>query len=216
MNEWLNKFEWMDKNKNKDNKTDGSIIYSDGTKVWYKDGKKHREDGPAIIYPDGTKVWYKDGKKHRIDGPAIIYDNGSKFWYQNGMLHREDGPAIERANGIKMWYINGVEITEQEHNKRYKSKTIFTVTMIRNNNSNNRIVGWFENYDKAEYVVLHNVNDIQEHHYIFCVIEEMQGNTSYPGVPETEQWFKWYKNEKRFRPINKPEAYNRVVNFGIG
>ena len=31
MNEWLNKFEWM--GKNKDNKTDGSIIYSDGTKV---------------------------------------------------------------------------------------------------------------------------------------------------------------------------------------
>ena len=32
----------------------------------------------------GTKSWYLNGKRHREDGHAIEWDNGSKFWYLNG------------------------------------------------------------------------------------------------------------------------------------
>ncbi len=55
----------------------------DGTQKWYKDGKRHREDGPAIIYANGRQYWYKDGKRHREDGPAVIWPDGTQYWYIN-------------------------------------------------------------------------------------------------------------------------------------
>ncbi len=59
----------------------GIIEYEIGTKIWYKEGKLHREDGPAIEVWDGTKEWWADGKCHRIDGPAIERTNGTKEWW---------------------------------------------------------------------------------------------------------------------------------------
>ncbi len=50
---------------------------------WYNaDGKQHRDgDLPALIWYEYHKkdreYWYRDGKKHRDDGPAEI-------WYVNG------------------------------------------------------------------------------------------------------------------------------------
>ena len=67
------------------------------------------------VYPEGYKIWYLNGKIHREDGPAIEWANGDKSWYLNGILHREDGPAIEAANGDKSWWINGKQLTEAEH-----------------------------------------------------------------------------------------------------
>ena len=96
-------------------------------KLWYINGKKHREDGPAVEYTNGDKewwindqchredgpaieycykAWYTNGQLHRIDGPAVEYTNGDKEWYLYGILHRLDGPAIENSDGTK-WWING-------------------------------------------------------------------------------------------------------------
>jgi len=59
---------------------------------------------------DGNKYWYRDGKRHREDGPALELANGNKYWYRDGKPHREDGPAIEGANGEKCWFYRGTEI----------------------------------------------------------------------------------------------------------
>ena len=64
---------------------------------------------------DGSKVWYLNGRCHREDGPAIEYANGSKRWYLNGRCHREYGPAIERSNGYKEWYLNDKPYTPSAH-----------------------------------------------------------------------------------------------------
>lgn len=37
------------------------MVKSKDGKEWYRDGERHREDGPAIEYPDGTKFWYRNG-----------------------------------------------------------------------------------------------------------------------------------------------------------
>ena len=37
-------------------------IDSHGNKVWYKNGKYHREDGPAIEYATGDKEWWLNNK----------------------------------------------------------------------------------------------------------------------------------------------------------
>ena len=76
--------------------------------VYYYNDKHQisRLDGPAKEYSNGTKYWYVNGKRHRLDGPAIEWSDGYKAWYIDGKLHRTDGPAIEYSNGIKEWCIN--------------------------------------------------------------------------------------------------------------
>jgi hypothetical protein len=43
------------------------------------------------IYADGSKHWYQNGKRHRDnDQPAVILANGIKQWYQNGEFIKEE------------------------------------------------------------------------------------------------------------------------------
>lgn len=32
----------------------------------------HREDGPAVVWENGCKNYYVNGKLHRLNGPAVI------------------------------------------------------------------------------------------------------------------------------------------------
>jgi hypothetical protein len=41
-----------------------------GTEKWYRNGLRHRDDGPAAIYPDGRRIWFRDGVKVRAEGKA--------------------------------------------------------------------------------------------------------------------------------------------------
>lgn len=99
---------------------------SDGTEVWYKNGKYHKEDGPAIETPDGYYAWYYNGSKHREDGPAVEYKDGTKFWYYNDLYHRVGGPAVYygsvwRKYEIHKWYLYGMEMSEEQYNKVMKT-----------------------------------------------------------------------------------------------
>ena len=68
-----------------------------------------QHDQPSLIRSDGTKFWHKNGQLHRDgDKPAVEYPDGSKFWFQNGELHRDgDNPVIEYADGEKFWCKDG-------------------------------------------------------------------------------------------------------------
>jgi len=35
-------------------------------------------------WPEGIKIWYIDGKRHRNSGPAFESISGQKRWYING------------------------------------------------------------------------------------------------------------------------------------
>jgi outer membrane lipoprotein-sorting protein len=124
---WLNKDDVLHRENDKP-----AVIFADGTKLWIRNGKLHRDNGPAITYPDsmcasvediknmqeytvkidnnGTERWYnKDEKLHRDDDePAAIYYDGTKYWYKNGKLHRENGPAAIFASGYEEYWVNGV------------------------------------------------------------------------------------------------------------
>lgn len=82
--------------------------------IYYKDGKKHKEDGPAVELKDGTKEGWLNGSLHREDGPALANSNGVNEWWRNGVLHREDGPAYENSDGTKEWFLNGLQYSEEE------------------------------------------------------------------------------------------------------
>ena len=72
------------------------------------------------VYDDGTKHWYLNGERHREDGPACEWAYGTKYWYLNGKVHRESGPAIEYVSGSKYWFLNGEQLSEAEFNARTK------------------------------------------------------------------------------------------------
>ena len=88
----------------------GLIVNKYGIKLYYKDDKLHREDGPAVIYSNGNFSYWIDGKKHREGGPAVIYSNGILEYWIEGKLVDEYRPgfgcfepksreeAIERLN----------------------------------------------------------------------------------------------------------------------
>ncbi len=41
----------------------GIVVYEDGSKYWYRDGRLHREDGPAVEFPNGHQGWYLYGMR---------------------------------------------------------------------------------------------------------------------------------------------------------
>ena len=59
-------------------------IFASGTKAWYLNGKRHREDGPAVEYANGDKRWYLNGRalteaefmarKKTCDGKVVTID----------------------------------------------------------------------------------------------------------------------------------------------
>jgi hypothetical protein len=54
-------------------------------------GKVHRSDGPARIMQCGSEYWYKQGLRHRADGPSdkhVMSDGTVKYdWYWEGIEH---------------------------------------------------------------------------------------------------------------------------------
>ena len=49
------------------------------------------------VYADGSKFWYLNNKKHREDGPAAEYSNGEKHWYLNNIQYTESNYKAEMA-----------------------------------------------------------------------------------------------------------------------
>ena len=80
-----------------------------------------------ISYKYGSIFYYKNGKRHRLDGPAIELYNGIKEWYKEGKLHRVDSPAIEYINGYKAYYIEGklINSSSQEEFERIINLKLF-------------------------------------------------------------------------------------------
>jgi hypothetical protein len=94
----------------------GKIVDNTGKITWYKDGLRHRTDGPAVEMTDGIKEWRVNDKLHREDGPAVEHSNGYKSWftngkryleawYQNGLRHRTDGPAVECPDAVSYTHL---------------------------------------------------------------------------------------------------------------
>jgi hypothetical protein len=42
-------------------------------------------DEKLIEYENGTKIYFKNGLRHREDGPAVIYHNGYVEYFLNGI-----------------------------------------------------------------------------------------------------------------------------------
>jgi len=68
----------------------GIVEYANGDKVWYLNGKIHREDGPAVECVDGHKEWRLNGDRHHVYGPAVEWANGNKeYWIYGELVPKE-------------------------------------------------------------------------------------------------------------------------------
>ena len=85
-----------------------AVVRANGDQIWYQHGNYHHDDGPAVLLANGYREWYQHDKRHRIDGPAVILANGDQWWL-NGKRHCDNGPAIVRANGYREWWLNGIK-----------------------------------------------------------------------------------------------------------
>ena len=60
------------------------------SKVYLRDGRKHRENGPAEVRKDGYEAYFWMGLRHRLNGPAVIYPNGIKEYWTHGKFIRRE------------------------------------------------------------------------------------------------------------------------------
>ena len=51
-------------------------------------------------------MWFRNGMRHRDDGPAVVHADGTREWYRNERIHRDNGPAVERPDGTGEWWLN--------------------------------------------------------------------------------------------------------------
>jgi hypothetical protein len=71
-------------------------------------------DNMAITYDNDNnetmRVYTRNGKKHKSDGPAVVYANGDvEYWYEGKLCRIEDEtlPAVDKVD-LKKWYTGGV------------------------------------------------------------------------------------------------------------
>ena len=65
--------------------------------IYYKRGKRHRDDGgPATVLSYKTE-WRVNNKRHRLDGPATIYNLTAgqeiEFWVNKIRYNKDNYPA---------------------------------------------------------------------------------------------------------------------------
>lgn len=85
----------------------GIVVWPTGLKKWFKDGKKHREDGPAVQYPNGIGYWYTHGKfkESPKSGSPSKENMNSTFFFK-------DTPLIKRPK--KSDYIEVLPVSAEE------------------------------------------------------------------------------------------------------
>jgi hypothetical protein len=79
----------------------------EGTLFYFGDqGALHRENGPAVVFVNGCKKWYLNGKLHRLSGPAIIWasDNQSddEYYLFGRRFTMDQFYAIVKLNNTKI------------------------------------------------------------------------------------------------------------------
>lgn len=136
--EYLNNLEELHSPSNGKEYEPASITYYNHNRgilkeVWYRNGVKHRYDGPAIIQyrPSSSNItnkfwfqcWYQDGKIHRDNDPAFIvyYENGNidyYVWYYYSKIHRDPRIYLEEE-------IHQPAITEFDEDSNIKSEKYY-------------------------------------------------------------------------------------------
>ncbi len=67
-------------------------------KDWIKDGASINGEY-CIIFSNGARCWFKNGIRHRLDGPSCMYISINIEWWVNGVQFRNN-TSYQNAAGI--------------------------------------------------------------------------------------------------------------------
>lgn len=101
---------------------DNQPCVRDGRQIWFRNGKRHRENDLPAFIDDDSQIWYKHGQRHREnDLPAYILRTtwSAETWFKNGKRHRDnDLPAQVSVFGhrgtTRQWFKNGKRHREND------------------------------------------------------------------------------------------------------
>ena len=89
-----------------------ALIFNIGTKSWYKDGLRHRDNNlPARIWSNGNYLFYKNGKKYWIINDTEYYSYKEiKEKFKNNILKLKNiNMTILKENNIDAIWIDWCE-----------------------------------------------------------------------------------------------------------
>lgn len=122
-------------------------------------------------------------------------------------------------------FLFGAKIRQLDNDK----KSIYIVTTMKVSNDElindkynwkyelrQRTVGFFFNFKNAEDHVLNNTLDIYEDEYNIVVIEKMYPGFYSYGESDTDCWYKFNKEIKKYEKIEKPKCFSSTLGFGMG
>ena len=195
---------------------------SNGNKHYYKNkgySILHRENNlPAIEYANGAKIWYVNGKLHRENGPACE-SNEVKQWFLFGEYNREDGPAIEYKNGAKYWYLNGEKLSEEEHKKMTAKESDYskdgsyflpTGEYLEVSNGNKYY------HKNKDYTIFHRENDLPAIEYAGggkrWMINDKYHRENGPAVEFSNGNKEWWVNDKHI-PATTQAEFEKYMKF---
>lgn len=92
---------------------------------------------------------------------------------------------------------------------------MYFITTIDSKDGDQRCVGYYSNFKKAEEIVLDNIFDICETCYDYAVIENIpEGLYQYDDKPI---WYEWNDVDEKYERLEKiPEQYEKFIGFAIG
>ena len=177
-----------------------------------------RGDKPAITYHNGTKIWLRNGKAHREnDLPAVVSGNQKlRKWFKNGLLHRDDDKPAEictNKDNITLvgWYQNG---------KRHRDNDLPAI-IIENGDKTRYNKIWFQNGiihrfgDKPARIT--NMNQDGTHHVneLWYSNNMLHRDGDKPAVISSNGTTIWYYNGVKHRENNLPAVVSHLGKFKI-
>jgi len=88
--------------------------------------KRNAPDG--LLDFEGHKLWIKDKKLHRVNGPAVELDNGDKEWWYQGKKIGSYTSFRQLGSSIEKWWYQGEYIkcsSQKEFEKYLKLKAFW-------------------------------------------------------------------------------------------
>lgn len=131
----------------------GIVLDKNNMVVFYKEGRKHRENGPCFFNDNPKEIrfiqraWRLNGKLHRTDGPAWVEDFDKpeldRYYLDNKNLSKEEWEkAVQALNKEKdkptSMTTTAYETTPEGHRKvksynKFEGKSTFTGSVIDEN-----------------------------------------------------------------------------------
>ncbi len=94
---------------------------------------------------------------------------------------------------------------------------VYSITMVGYQASRTRIPAICKTFEVADELVRENALDLREQEYNLAVIEAVEFDVPYNVMIKAEQyWYRWNSKIEKYEPIEQPESYSMIVNWGIG